>query len=192
MSANHSPLEELKTRAALLLKDLRTGDHPAADRAAWRLRRATALRAPSTPARMRETARLKHALEAVAREQGFPDWSACKRHFELAPHAVDLQAPRRLTADREGDGPFAPILRGNYLHLWFADYEEADKVRRENGGYLLTYRRQYFVCGEDAIAALGLDPADPDWDLMGRDWAWPGDQAAKARLEGRLDRKLSG
>jgi len=57
----------------------------------------------------------------------------------------------------------------------------------ERGGFLFPYRRQYFICESEGIRALGLDPEDPDWERIGRDWVQPGDREAWARLrDGRL------
>jgi len=36
------------------------------------------------------------------------------------------------------------------------------------------------------IETIGLDPEDPDWDFIGRDWARPAEPAARQRLYGKL------
>ncbi len=51
------------------------------------------------------------------------------------------------------------------------------------GGYLLPYRNQFFVTVAAAIRELGLDPEDPDWERIGRDWVRPRDAEARKRLE---------
>jgi hypothetical protein len=46
--------------------------------------------------------------------------------------------------------------------------------------------RQFVVCESGFVRALGVDPADPDWERIGHDWVRPKDPAARARLEVRL------
>jgi hypothetical protein len=36
------------------------------------------------------------------------------------------------------------------------------------------------------VDSMGLDPADPDWERIGRDWARPADCAARGRLYRQL------
>jgi hypothetical protein len=65
---------------------------------------------------------------------------------------------------------------------WFSTYDEARESRHAEGGYLLPYRRQFFVTSREGIRELGLDPDDPDWALIGWDWVRPRDTAAWQRL----------
>lgn len=69
-----------------------------------------------------------------------------------------------------------------FLNRWFTSYAEARAALDAQGGYLLPYRDQFFVSTADAIRELGLDPDDPDWGAIGRDWVRPADPEAKARL----------
>jgi hypothetical protein len=69
------------------------------------------------------------------------------------------------------------------LNRWFTSYEEARLSLESEGGYLLPYKGQYFVTMSEGIRELGLDPNDPDWDLIGRDWVKPGDEGAWKRLK---------
>jgi len=69
-----------------------------------------------------------------------------------------------------------------FLNLWFSKYEEARKSLESEGGYLLPYRRHFFVCEPDAIQAMGLEPDDPDWERIGWDCARPVDMQAHQRL----------
>lgn len=73
-----------------------------------------------------------------------------------------------------------------FWNVWSADHGEAAKIRRQTDGWLLAYKRQFFVVERGYIEFLGLDPDDPDWDLIGRDWARPGDFAARERLYRKL------
>ncbi|MCA8954304.1 MAG: hypothetical protein KDE27_32650, partial [Planctomycetes bacterium] len=59
---------------------------------------------------------------------------------------------------------------------------EASRIRAERGDYLLAYRRDFLVVEHHYVRTLGLDPEDPDWQRIGRDWAQPGDLAARERL----------
>ncbi|MBC7171580.1 MAG: hypothetical protein H5U40_04100, partial [Polyangiaceae bacterium] len=69
-----------------------------------------------------------------------------------------------------------------------ASYEEASTIRAEHGGYLLAYKRHFFIVDSYFIETLGLDPADPDWERIGRDWARPLAPEARTRLYERLIR----
>lgn len=85
--------------------------------------------------------RLKDALNAVAQEQGHPDWKTCK-------DALDTFWYPKMSA---------------FLNHWFANYKEAQQHQKQFGGYLLTYKGQYFVASEDYVQGLGFDPKDPVW-----------------------------
>ncbi len=69
-----------------------------------------------------------------------------------------------------------------YLNRWFSTYEEAWEAREGEGGYLLPYRHHFFVAEAEAVRELGLDPDDPDWELIGFDWVRPLDPEAWERL----------
>ena len=69
-----------------------------------------------------------------------------------------------------------------FLNRWFANYQEARQALDRDGGFLLPYRKHFFVCEADVIQALGLEPDDPDWEKIGRDGAQPKDQDAYQRL----------
>ena len=113
-------------------------------------------------------------LKEIAAGLGFPSWTAAKNAIR-------------------GEGPVEdfgtllyPRLGASFLNLWYKTYEEAAAVRQAKQGYLLGYRRQYLVVDGYYLEALGLDPADPDWDAMGFDWVRPRDVAARTRLYGKL------
>jgi hypothetical protein len=78
-----------------------------------------------------------------------------------------------------------------YLNRWFANYEEARAARERHGGYLLPYRRHFYVCQPEVIGALGLDPADADWERIGWDAARPADAEALRRLREKRERIIS-
>lgn len=81
---------------------------------------------------------------------------------------------------------FCPRGADAFWSVWCATYEEARSIRQQRDGYLLTYRQQYFIVDRHYIRFLGLDPEDPDWEAIDRDWAHPRDPAARERLHLRL------
>lgn len=113
-------------------------------------------------------------LKQVAAEVGFPSWPAAKKALGGEGLVEDFGT---LLYPRCGAG---------FLNLWYKTYEEAASVREANHGYLLAYRRQYLVVDGFYLEALGLDPADPDWDAIGFDWVRPRDVGARSRLYAKL------
>lgn len=79
-----------------------------------------------------------------------------------------------------------------FLNRWFTDYDEARRTLDAEGGFLLPYRRHFYVCEREAVRALGLDPEDPDWLLVGRDAARPADEQAFGRLREKRERAARG
>jgi hypothetical protein len=75
-----------------------------------------------------------------------------------------------------------------FLNRWFSNYEEARAALDSGGGFLLPYRRHFYVCDAGLIRALGLEPDDPDWASVGRDCARPADAEAFERLRGKRER----
>jgi hypothetical protein len=169
-------LDECKIRASLLLKDIRSDDPLRARRAADRLR-ALPFFAPLEPDEIierRDSIQLKHALAVIAAELGYATWNDCKRRLETP------------AADRLDPEAFFAKLGAAYLNRWFARYEEAREVLDAEGGYLFPYRHQFFVCAPGFLSDRGIDPDDPDWARISRDWVRPLDEAALARLERKL------
>jgi hypothetical protein len=68
------------------------------------------------------------------------------------------------------------------LNRWFTNDDDARASLDVEGGYLLPFRHQFFVTSSAGIEELGLDPADPDWKRIGRDWARPADRQTWERL----------
>ena len=64
------------------------------------------------------------------------------------------------------------------LNRWFTSYKEARVSLEEQGGFLLSYKGQYFITEEEGIRELGLDPSDPNWARIERDWVQPRDREA--------------
>jgi hypothetical protein len=68
------------------------------------------------------------------------------------------------------------------LNRWFTSYEAARASLDAEGGYLLPYRKQFFITSPEGVRELGLDPEDPDWERIGWDWVRPADADARRRL----------
>ncbi|HEY3535918.1 MAG: hypothetical protein ACTHJZ_21760 [Trinickia sp.] len=75
----------------------------------------------------REGIRLKHVLNMLAAELGYPDWAACKRGVDTRPRA-------ELDALRFDAGCFA-----DFATNWFPDHATARAWQAEHGGYLVRY-----------------------------------------------------
>lgn len=86
--------------------------------------------------------------------------------------------------DFESEGPemYMPGMDA-VLNRWFTNYAEARASLEAEGGYLLPYKRQFFVTLSEGIRDLGLDPDDPDWEQIGWDWVQPKDPEAWQRLK---------
>jgi len=77
-----------------------------------------------------------------------------------------------------------------FHNRWFPTYDEAWESREEEGGWLFPYRQHFFVTEADAVRELGLDPDDPDWELIGWDWVRPLDPEAWERLREQREHLL--
>jgi len=170
------PLDECRTRASLLLKDLRASDVQRAQGAAERLRALPGFASVPTQQllREREHVQRRHALACIAHEQGFASWAQLKRAREAALRPVlDTRTFFRGAAR-------------SFLNRWFSTYAQARESLRAAPGFLFPYGEQFFVCEPGFVKALGLDPAHPDWERISHDWVQPRDAAARERLEARL------
>jgi hypothetical protein len=128
------------------------------------------------PSSLPASIKRRHCLAIVARELGFQGW----------PHAVGV-----LRGVDSSD--FGTLLYPDgadvHWNIWSASYGEARAIREQHGGYLLAYRRHFFIVDRYFIETLGLQPEDPDWDLIGRDWVKPRQPDARERLYGKLIRR---
>jgi hypothetical protein len=178
-------LEELRIQAKILLKSCRSPERDTALAAAERFRRLShfAPRSAEELLAAVDELRLKHAFTVLAIERGFPGWNELKAACEAREQGA---APPAKAAVPAGDRYYPPGRMGSGLNRWFISYDEARQSLVAYGGYLFPYRSQFFVCAEAHIEALGLDPADPDWALIGHDWVKPADAEAHARLDRRL------
>jgi hypothetical protein len=174
-------LHESKIRASILLKDLRCDERPRTVRAAERLRTLPTFASLDDDAIIgrRDAIRLKHALAVIASELGYPSWTACKRRLELPANS-------RVNTERFFESRTGEPSGAAYLNRWFARYDDARASLESEGGYLFPFRHQFFICEPGFLEARGIDPADPDWERIGRDWVRPIDEEARGRLERTL------
>jgi hypothetical protein len=104
-------------------------------------------------------AKLRHFLNDAARQVGFAHW-------EHARAVLGGEA-------RPGDdfGTFWHVPRsGILLNQWFARYDEARAIHAQDaGGYLLPYKRQFFIVEAPFVEELGVDADDLAWTEVGRD-----------------------
>lgn len=169
-------LRELKVRASLLLKALRSDDPERVRAAAERFRRLPRLATLDADAiiRWRDEIRRKHALDVVAIELGHASWTALSRAYEVAEPT------------REPNFEWMFSWGAAYLNHWCRSYEEAREVQEREGGFVFRYRQHFVVCPPDFLSARALDPHDPDWSRSGRDTVRPRDREAFTRLITRL------
>lgn len=149
-------VDECKVQASILLKSLRSTDIASSQKAAKRFQRLPEFGNFSLEDILQADMKRKHALAVIAIEKGFQSW-------------VDLKCQ-------------LPFIRGGFLNQWFANYGEAKSYQQANGGFLLPFKNQFFICDADYIMNLGFDPEDADWKLIGYDWENPGNKEAWQRL----------
>lgn len=174
MADSHRVVTRLKSHARVLERAAALGVAPALAR----LRTLPELRALDH-AELAATVRRRHCLAVIARACGFAGWP-------------------ELVADLDGAsaGEFGTLLyppgSAAFWNVWSASYDEARTIRAEHGGYLLAYRRHFFIAEGHFVANLGFDPDDPDWKAIGRDWVRPAEAEARQRLYAALvDRQLA-
>lgn len=157
-------LEEYKIKASILMKELRSKNDAiakkAVDRFTWLL-----IFKDHNLAELLAAAKRKHALNIIAIEQGYASWVELKK--ELEPPIGET---------------FVESYKGGFLNKWFVSYESAKIEQHASDGFLLPYKKQFFVCEESYIKVLGMDPSDPDWHAIDRDWVKPASQKAFHRL----------
>jgi hypothetical protein len=157
---NHLTLEECKIQASILFKSLSKPASQSLLSDSQDVSSKNALkrfhRCPATKDISPELLKLKHALAVIAFEKGFQSWEALKLQIGL--------------------------IKGGFLNLWFRNYEEAKAYQRQSGGFLLPYKKQFFICNEDYIRGLGLNPEDPAWASIQFDGGKPENMNILRRL----------
>ena len=160
-------IEDVKQRARLMHRCARARDRDALER----LRDQAELRALDDAALASRVQR-RHCLASLAATLGFRSW----------PHAKSVLGGAMVEdlgtlMHRESGGAFT--------NIWSASYEEARQIRAEHGGFLLPFGEHFFIAEAPYVQRLGLDPEDPDWERIGRDWPRPADRDAWTRLTAR-------
>lgn len=171
---NISTLDEYKVRASKLLKDFASPDKRRAYGAAHRLASLWHDGNPNELLADPSRVQRKHALAVIAREMGFRDWQHLTAEAHIEMPAFDTTR-------------LFPPKTSFYLNGWYATYEEARAALARNR-FLFPYRHQFVVVEAGLLKSLGIDTADPDWDLIERDWAQPLDRQAHYRLNQKLAR----
>ena len=163
MNKSHKSLsiEEYKIKASILLKSLRGSD---AEKAAKRFKRLPEFADLSIAAILQKDIKRKHALLLIAVENGFNSW-------------LDLKIQ-------------VHFIVGGYLNSWFTNYIEAKSHLKTAGGFLLPYKKQFFICNANYINQIGFESDDPDWKHIGYDWVVPEDKNAWQRLYKKWSKSL--
>lgn len=113
---------------------------------------------------------LKEAFALLASQAGYASWREMKEVVE----AHELLRPKHASA---------------IWSVWYSSKEEATKHLEENGGYLLPFQKQFFICDDDYILNLGIALDDPDLAKVGHDFSDPNDFDAWQRLLEKIAEK---
>jgi len=149
-------VNECKIQASILLKSLYSQDLKISQKAAKRFQRLPEFQSVSHQELNQTKIKRKYSLAVIALENGFESWRDLKCQL--------------------------PFIKGGYLNHWFSNYEKAKNFQNSEGGYLLPFKNQFFICDKNYIDNLELRSNDPDWALIGFDWYRPNDKAAWQRL----------
>ncbi len=158
---NTNRLQEQKTRASILLKHLKGEDANRQQKAAERFLQLPFLQHSNTQVIINDIDfyRLKHAYHVLAIENGYDNWAAFRESM--------ITEDCMYTAGC-----------GAYLNVWFKHYEEATTYHKTNGGYLLQYRKDYYVAEQAVIDVLGLQHLSTEWKTIGNNWVQPTNKQA--------------
>ncbi|MCW7538512.1 hypothetical protein OOT46_11735 [Aquabacterium sp. A7-Y] len=117
-------------------------------------------------------------LDLIAYEEGRGNWAELTQQLREQDKSLD---------DAEDTELYKFNASEFNLNVWCPSYEEAKAyLDSHRGFYLLQYKGQCFLAQAPHIVDLGLDPKDPDWEKIGRDWVQPKDPEAKTRLRQKL------
>jgi hypothetical protein len=169
---------DLKAHARVLHRRATAGDPVALRRA----RMLSELKKLSDDELMQQLKR-RQCLSVVARQLGFVSWEHARA--VLSSRILPSRILSSIEQQDFGTLLYPGTCSGHY-NIWSASYAEAREIRAAHGGYLLAYKRQFLIVEDGYIDSMGLDPADPDWERMGRDWVQPGDFGARERLYRKL------
>jgi hypothetical protein len=158
-------LSELKTQAVFLLKDFQSNSAKAIV-AASRFTKIQPFQntAPEVLLQSPETVKLKHAYAVLAFEYGFSAWT------QLKEAVIENDCLYRYSCVA-------------FVHSWFKDYNEARRYFEKNGGYLISFWKDYAVCGPEYISCIGLGSHEDLWKKIGYNWVQPKDTEAYSKLK---------
>ncbi|HXS35697.1 MAG TPA: hypothetical protein VN721_03290 [Flavipsychrobacter sp.] len=158
-------LEELKIQASILLKNLRSDDGEKARKAAERFLDLPFPKFSNADEVIenRSSIRLKHALTIIALENVYGNWELLKNKV-IMEDCLFHNAP------------------SSFLNVWFNNYEDAKHYQKDNGGYLLQYRKDYVISQKEYIEAIDLGEMEEEWSAIGYDWANPDSKTAWDKL----------
>ena len=122
------------------------------------------------------TITLQHCREVIALENDCKSWyELCIKYRKLDNSSPDEESLWYVHDNNSG------------LNIWFAKYEKAKQyLKTSQRGFLFPYKKTYFVADHQHVIKLGVDPLDPDWEKIGRDWVEPQDEIAKKSLWDKL------
>ena len=123
-------VDECKVQASVLLKSLHSHDRSTSQKAAMRFQRLPEFGKFSHEEILQADMKRKHALSNIALENDFTSWADLK--YQL------------------------PFIRGGFLNQWSANYAEAKSYQQENGGFILPFKNQFFICEADYVNNLGF------------------------------------
>jgi len=149
-------VSECKIQASILLKSIRSSDLQKALASAKWLQILPEFKQVSCDEIIKIDVKRKSVLNVIALEKGFDSWSELKCQL--------------------------PFIRGGFLNQWFKNYDDAKSYLQSNGGFLLPYQKQFFVCDQNYINHLGFNAEDNDWKLINYDWVKPKNKEAWQHL----------
>lgn len=152
-------LNELKTQASFLLKDLHQADtsHKAINR--FLSISDFSGKTKNWLIDHKDVVQLKHAYKVIAHENKFDTWADLK-HFVV-----------------ENDCLYRSSYVA-YIHHWFTDYQQAETYLEKYGGYLLIFWKDFVVCGKEYINGIGLGNYEDQWKKIGHNWVKPAENKA--------------
>ena len=129
-------VDECKIQASILLKSLYSNHIESSHQAAKRFQVLSEFKNFSLSEIVKANIKRKHALAVIATEKGFKSWTDLKCQL--------------------------PFIRGGFLNQWFTSYAQAKSYQAANGGFILPFKNQFFICNAHYINHLGFDAEDPD------------------------------
>lgn len=153
-------LTHLKTQAAFLLKDVRSA-LPGSKEAATQFLKLPAFSGKTFQWILdhADAIKLKDALLVVAMESGFKSW------LDLKKHVTKQDCLYR-----------QPHI--GLIYAWFNNYESAANYHKQHGGFLISFWKDFAICGNEYISCLSLFEYPDQWKSIGYDWVKPADHAA--------------